>query len=217
MSFKVWCVAIAALICCIANTFASENVFFFVSRAEPVCFMDELLQTATLIITYKHEDFETKPLEAKVLHQGILVRTTKLDEKAGRVAFAAEETGAYRICIQAEEGSNFPAVGQAKVYLQTQVLPNSVHDEAEVGEPVVAKQKQVVSLQEELQRVSESIDMLLKKIQIARERETHFRDQSERINERVVWWSIAQTLVLIIAGAFQSVHLHRFFLQKKIA
>ena len=205
------------------GTLASENIYFYVSRAEAYCFVDELMQTATLLVSYKHEDFRTKPLQLVVTLNGQTIKTTRLDSREGRFAFAAQETGAYKLCIQPLEDKmgmvspRFPPVGQAKVYLQTQVLANSVEEEAEEKLPPVAKQTQVVSLQEELTKVSETVEILLKKIQLARDRETHFRDQSERINERVVWWSIAQTVFLIIAGSFQSVHLHNFFLQKKIA
>jgi len=221
----VWLFSVSTLILFITlllkDAVASENVFFYVSRAEPACFVDEVVQTATLLVKYKHEDFKTKPLLVKLTLKGKLVKSESITTKDGRFAYAALETGMYRLCIEADDnrksGMTFPVTGNAKLYVQTQVLANSVEDDVTSDMPPVAKTKQVVSLQQELSKVSDTVDLLLRKLQAARERETSFRDQSERINGRVVMWSIIQTLVLIVAGAFQSVHLHNFFLQKKIA
>jgi hypothetical protein len=198
---------------------ASENVYFYVTRNDPACFVDEVMQTATLLVKYKHEDFATKPLRFKLTMDGTPVKTESITAREGRFAHAALTTGSYRLCVEVDDskqGSSFPMMANAKFYIQTQVLTGSTQD-SDVDFPDVVKAKQVISLQQELEKVKETVELLLRKLQMARERETYFRDQSERINERVVWWSIAQTLFLIIAGSFQSVHLHNFFLQKKVA
>ncbi len=41
-----------------------------------------------------------------------------------------------------------------------------------------------------------------------------FRDTSESTNERVVWWSIIQTCILIATGLWQITHLKNFFKAK---
>jgi len=197
----------------------SENLYFFVTKNEPTCFVDELMQTGTLLVKYKHEDYKTKPAQLKLSLKGRVVKSESLSDKEGRFAYAAIETGVYKLCVEAEEKStvSFPIMAQAKVFIQTQVLANTVENEANTQLPSVAKSKQVISLQQELDKVSEILELLLRKLQMARDRETYFRDTSERINERVVWWSIAQTIFLIVAGSFQALNLHNFFLQKKIA
>jgi predicted metal-binding membrane protein len=48
-------------------------------------------------------------------------------------------------------------------------------------------------------------------------REERFRDTSESTNARVMWWSIAQTVVLLIAGVYQLTNLKGFFKSKKLA
>jgi len=48
-------------------------------------------------------------------------------------------------------------------------------------------------------------------------REENFRDTSESTNSRVLWWSIAQTVVLIVTAIYQLTNLKGFFKSKKLA
>ncbi|NXQ50154.1 TMED4 protein, partial [Catharus fuscescens] len=47
-------------------------------------------------------------------------------------------------------------------------------------------------------------------------REERFRMTSESTNQRVLWWSIAQTIILILTGIWQMRHLKSFFEAKKL-
>jgi uncharacterized beta-barrel protein YwiB (DUF1934 family) len=49
-----------------------------------------------------------------------------------------------------------------------------------------------------------------------RYREERFRATSDSTNQRVLWWSVAQLLVLITAGFWQMRHLRGFFEAKKL-
>lgn len=47
-------------------------------------------------------------------------------------------------------------------------------------------------------------------------REDRFRTTSESTNQRVLWWAIAQTLLLVVVGFWQMRHLRSFFEAKKL-
>lgn len=47
-------------------------------------------------------------------------------------------------------------------------------------------------------------------------REERFRQTSESTNQRVLWWSIAQTVILLVTGFWQMKHLKSFFEAKKL-
>ena len=47
-------------------------------------------------------------------------------------------------------------------------------------------------------------------------REERFRQTSESTNSRVLWWSLTQTCILIVMGAWQMRHLKGFFEAKKL-
>ena len=47
-------------------------------------------------------------------------------------------------------------------------------------------------------------------------REERFRQTSESTNQRVLWWSLGQTCILVVMGAWQMRHLKSFFEAKKL-
>ncbi len=47
-------------------------------------------------------------------------------------------------------------------------------------------------------------------------REERFRQTSESTNSRVLWWSLGQTGILLVMGAWQMRHLKSFFEAKKL-
>lgn len=47
-------------------------------------------------------------------------------------------------------------------------------------------------------------------------REERFRSVSESTNQRVLWWSIIQTIILVTTGFWQMRHLKSFFEAKKL-
>ncbi|XP_020624519.1 transmembrane emp24 domain-containing protein 4-like [Orbicella faveolata] len=47
-------------------------------------------------------------------------------------------------------------------------------------------------------------------------REERFRATSESTNQRVLWWALAQTLILLCTGFWQMRHLKGFFEAKKL-
>ena len=51
---------------------------------------------------------------------------------------------------------------------------------------------------------------------IAKQRESEFRDSSEATNSKVVWWTILQFIVLGLTCAWQLRHLKGFFEAKKL-
>ena len=47
-------------------------------------------------------------------------------------------------------------------------------------------------------------------------REERFRQVSDSTNARVLWWSLGQSIVLILMGVWQMRHLKSFFEAKKL-
>lgn len=64
--------------------------------------------------------------------------------------------------------------------------------------------------------LSPSRDSTPRFIHIPQYREERFRMTSESTNQRVLWWSIAQTIILILTGIWQMRHLKSFFEAKKL-
>ncbi|KAJ8254975.1 hypothetical protein GJAV_G00199500 [Gymnothorax javanicus] len=62
----------------------------------------------------------------------------------------------------------------------------------------------------------EQVDQIQKEQNYQRYREERFRQTSESTNQRVLWWSIVQTLILVAIGFWQMRHLKSFFEAKKL-
>nr|KAF6419572.1 transmembrane p24 trafficking protein 4 [Rousettus aegyptiacus] len=62
----------------------------------------------------------------------------------------------------------------------------------------------------------DQVEQIQKEQDYQRYREERFRLTSESTNQRVLWWSIAQTVILILTGIWQMRHLKSFFEAKKL-
>merc|ERR1711953_99519 len=59
-------------------------------------------------------------------------------------------------------------------------------------------------------------EQITKEQNYQRYREERFRQTSESTNQRVLWWALAQTGILLVMGAWQIKHLKSFFEAKKL-
>jgi hypothetical protein len=75
----------------------------------------------------------------------------------------------------------------------------------------------LLAIEVEIRKLNDKIRTIRSEQDYQREREEQFRNTSESTNARVMWWSIAQTIVLLIAGLYQITNLKGFFKSKKLA
>jgi hypothetical protein len=81
----------------------------------------------------------------------------------------------------------------------------------------IAKTEHLSAIEVEVRKLNDKIRGIRAEQDYQRAREERFRDTSESTNARVMWWSICQTVVLLIAGVYQLVNLKGFFKSKKLA
>ena len=96
-----------------------------------------------------------------------------------------------------------------------------VHLDIQVGEHAVdyaqiqAKDK-LSELQLRIRQLLDQVEQITKEQNYQRYREERFRQTSDSTNSRVLWWSIAQTFILVVTGFWQMRHLKSFFEAKKL-
>ena len=73
------------------------------------------------------------------------------------------------------------------------------------------------AIEVEVRKLNDKIRSIRAEQDYQRAREERFRDTSESTNSRVLWWSVIQTLVLLLAGGYQLFNLKGFFKSKKLA
>lgn len=117
-----------------------------------------------------------------------------------------------------------------------------VHLDIQVGEHAidyanVAQKEKMSELQVRIRQLLDQVDQITKEqnyqrvrddrkcpngwliqryLSLFQYREERFRQTSESTNSRVLWWSLAQTVVLVGMGFWQMRHLKRFFEAKKL-
>ncbi|KAG2455280.1 TMED9 protein, partial [Polypterus senegalus] len=129
----------------------------------------------------------------------------------GRFTFTSHTPGEHQICLHSNS-SKFAlfAGGMLRVHLDIQVGEHATNY-AEIA----AKDK-LTELQLRVRQLIEQVEQIQKEQNYQRYREERFRQTSESTNQRVLWWSIIQTLILVAIGFWQMRHLKSFFEAKKL-
>eukprot|EP00912_Choanoflagellata_sp_UC4_P002201 UC4_evm2s1393 len=74
---------------------------------------------------------------------------------------------------------------------------------------LIKKKEHLNSVETRLYQLLAQVKQISNEQAYQREREAMFRDISESTNERVLWWSVGQALVLAITGYWQIRHLKK--------
>nr|KAF6470440.1 transmembrane p24 trafficking protein 4 [Molossus molossus] len=82
--------------------------------------------------------------------------------------------------------------------------------------PEIAAKDKLTELQLRARQLLDQVEQIQKEQDYQRYREERFRLTSESTNQRVLWWSITQTVILILTGIWQMRHLKSFFEAKKL-
>ncbi|EAL60582.1 hypothetical protein DDB_G0293540 [Dictyostelium discoideum AX4] len=117
----------------------------------------------------------------------------------GKQSFTAGESGAYKVCFN-NEMSRFTA----KVVTFTWASE-------EEGVKEVAKGDSITPMDQSVQKIERVLQSVIHEQKKLRYREQANRDTSESTNARVVWWTIAEVIVLVVMGVGQIWYLRKWF------
>ncbi|KAK9452917.1 emp24/gp25L/p24 family/GOLD-domain-containing protein [Dipodascopsis uninucleata] len=200
-----------------------NGLYFYLEGSERKCFMEDLPKDTLVVGYYKAEEFvpETNSfVQPPNLAIHITVEETfdnnhrvvmQKGQANGKLTFSAADSGEHRICFQTNSGGAGWFSKQAvRLNLDIAIGETSVFDKKSTVN------KKITPLVEKIQELNHRL-MDIKREQIfQREREAEFRDESEKINARVVRWSIIQLIVLGVTCAWQLSHLRGFFVKQKL-
>lgn len=127
----------------------------------------------------------------------------------GKITFTSHTPGEHVICMYSNSTAWFSG-SQLRVHLDIQVGDQAI-DYANV-----AQKEKLTELQLRIRQLLDQVETISKEQNYQRYREERFRQTSESTNQRVLWWSIAQTVVLVVMGFWQMRHLKKFFEAKKL-
>lgn len=134
---------------------------------------------------------------------------SKMYSSEGRFTFTSNSPGEHVICLYSNSSKWFSG-SQLRVHLDIQVGEHAV----DYGN--VAQKEKLTELQLRVRQLLDQVEQITKEQNYQRYREERFRHTSESTNQRVLWWSVAQTAILLLMGFWQMKHLKSFFQAKKL-
>lgn len=195
--------------------------YFYTNGGERKCFHKELSKDALLQGKYNVQTYdseldsyrESSPSELSVV---IDVEEVFDDNQrvvhqkgspTGDFTFVALDSGEHRICFQ-PQSQGWLAKVRTKIDIEFEVGSNSKLDSK--------KKNSVQTLQSKVQILNEKVAEIRREQTLVREREAMFRDASESVNSRAMWWGVIQLIVLGATCAWQLRHLRTFFVKQKV-
>ncbi|XP_055969013.1 transmembrane emp24 domain-containing protein 9-like [Sorex fumeus] len=206
----------------LALTCRGAAVYLEVGELEEKCFIQEIPEGTVVIGNYKTELYDPVVGKFQPSPQWINLFAFVKDPEnrnllsrqygpQGRFMFTSKSPGEHQICLHLKS-VRFPLVydGKLTMHLDMQ-LGERISDDAAFQDKDTLSQ-----LHLRLRQLVEQMEQIRKEQEYQRWREERFRQTSESTNQRVLGWSVLQTLILVAIGVWQMQHLKGFFKAKKL-
>ncbi|XP_070539652.1 transmembrane emp24 domain-containing protein 4-like [Ptychodera flava] len=200
----------------------SQALYFHIGETERKCFIEEIPDETMVIGNYKTQLFDKNLNDYLPASPGVGMHVevkdpdgklvlSKVYSSEGRFTFTSHTPGEHIICLYSNSTKwKMFAGGKLRVHLDIQVGEHAQDYQT------IAEKDKLTELQLRVRQLLDQVEQITKEQNYQRYREERFRQTSESTNQRVLWWSIAQTLILIITGLWQMRHLKGFFEAKKL-
>ena len=199
-----------------------QGLYFHMGETEKKCFIEEIPDETMITGKYRTQLYDDSTNDYMPASPGIGMHVEVLDPEKktvlskfyaseGRFTFTSHTPGEHHICLHTNSSKwSLFAGGRLRVHLE--IL---VGEHANDYEQIASKDK-LTELQLRMRQLLDQIDQITKEQAYQRYREERFRSTSESTNQRVLWWALLQTLVLLTTGLWQMRHLKGFFEAKKL-
>ncbi|XP_046526514.1 transmembrane emp24 domain-containing protein 4 [Equus quagga] len=200
----------------------ARGLYFHIGETEKRCFIEEIPDETMVIGNYRTQmwDKQKEVFLPSTPGLGMHVEVKDPEGKVvlsrqygseGRFTFTSHTPGEHQICLHSNSTRMaLFAGGRLRVHLDIQV------GEHANNYPEIAAKDKLTELQLRARQLLDQVEQIQKEQDYQRYREERFRLTSESTNQRVLWWSIAQTVILILTGIWQMRHLKSFFEAKKL-
>jgi len=199
---------------------AVSSLYFHISETERKCFIEEVPEETLVVGNYKCELYDPKTggfmtsspgigMHVEVRDPEDKVILSKVYSSDGKFTFTSHSPGEHVVCLYSNSTKWFSG-SQLRVHLDIQVGEHAI----DYGN--VAQKEKLTELQLRVRQLLDQTEQITKEQNYQRYREERFRQTSESTNNRVLWWSIGQTGILVIMGVWQMRHLKSFFEAKKL-
>ncbi|XP_050709629.1 transmembrane emp24 domain-containing protein eca-like [Eriocheir sinensis] len=198
----------------------AEGLYFHIGETERKCFIEEIPDETIVTGNYKLQLFDPKTggfmpsspglgMHVEIRDPDDKVLMSRVYSSEGRFTFTSHTPGEHVICLYSNTTKWFSG---AKL---------RVHFDIQVGEHAIdyasmAQKEKLTELQLRVRQLLDQTEQINKEQNYQRYREERFRQTSEATNQRVLWWSVGQVVILMGMGVWQMRHLKSFFEAKKL-
>ncbi|XP_053314142.1 transmembrane emp24 domain-containing protein 11-like [Spea bombifrons] len=212
----------ACLIVLIFYFSASFAMYFHSAEREEKCVIEDIPSDILVTGRYKiqkwdlhqHDFLPTAPglgMVVTVKAPNAEIVLSKLYGPDGKFMFTSHSPGEHTICLQSNSTNLISfASNKLRIHLDIQV------GEHPLDYVVTDTKDKVKEVTYNLEHLRGEINHILKEQEYQREREDHYRQKSEDTNSNVLWWAIAQTLILTSVGIWQIKRFKDFLIAKKV-
>ena len=197
-------------------------LYFHMGETEKKCFIEEIPDETMITGKYRTQLYDESSTLYMPASPGIGMHVEVLDPEKktvlskfyaseGRFTFTSHTPGEHQICLHSNSTKwSLFAGGRLRVHLEI-LVGEHTNDYQQI-----ATKDKLTELQLRMRQLLDQIDQITKEQSYQRYREERFRGTSESTNQRVLWWALIQTLVLLCTGLWQMRHLKGFFEAKKL-
>jgi len=195
-------------------------LYFHIAETERKCFIEEIPDETMVIGNYKVQLYDPRTggfmpsspgigMHVEVKDPDDKVVLSRVYSSEGRFTFTSHTPGEHVICLYSNSTKWFSGT-QLRVHLDIHV------GEQTMDYAGIAQKEKLTELQLRVRQLLAQVEQINKEQNYQRIREERFRQTSESTNQRVLWWSLTQTAILLVMGAWQMRHLKKFFEAKKL-
>jgi len=199
----------------------TNGLYFYMNEGDVKCFLEEVPKDTVILAKWKASFADNQARFTPQMRKSFGFQVSALDPDneyvinknvglEGRIAFSSHVGGEYQICWQTNTSRWFGSATKLKFEIEIDTGSDAIDYEE------VAQAEHLTDLQIEVRRRNDQAFEIMKEQSYLKAREMIARDESESINSKVMWWSIAETVVLVVSGFWQIRYLKNFFRQKKL-
>lgn len=201
-----------------ATTWNVWGLHFYLDSDEERCFIEEL-PSSTIVeghyraiqwdneekIYVKNEEIGMNIEVHEVSSGDTIVKT--LGPSEGKFTFTSHEAGDHTICLSSNQSSTWFSSSHIRLYLDVTV--------GAIRHDVDKDRAHATKLSDKLRDLNDKLEEIRREQQYQREREAEFRNLSESVNAKAMWYMVLQIIILVATCYGQLRFLRNFFADRK--
>ncbi|XP_054721067.1 transmembrane emp24 domain-containing protein 4-like [Uloborus diversus] len=207
--------------CCIFLAFffnLVDALYFYLNEGGEKCFIQELPRDTLLVGSYRCLPLTTNQSRSSTVEGlGMMVEIKDPAQKTvlsreyrseGHFTYKSHDPGEHLLCLHAK--------GQKFVGKKLKIDFDLQTGEHAINYTVLQKKEKLNEIETKFKQLVEKAAAVTKEQDYQRYREELFRGTTETISQRVLYWSVGETIILILMGIWQMQNLRGFFESKKL-